>query len=64
MTVEKALAEIERCLGTQFDEHIGRIFISSNIYELWDILQYGFSKMCENASFTDYGALAVGTLIK
>jgi len=33
MTVEQALAEIERGLGSQFDEKLGRIFLESDVYQ-------------------------------
>jgi hypothetical protein len=45
MTVEQALTEIEKTLGTQFDENIGRVFINSNVYQLWDIIQDGFAEV-------------------
>ena len=45
MSLEKALSEIEKGLGTQFDEKVGRVFIDSDVYQLWDIIQYGFSEV-------------------
>jgi HD-GYP domain-containing protein (c-di-GMP phosphodiesterase class II) len=64
MTVEQALTEIERTLGTQFDQHIGRVFINSNVHQLWDIIQDGFAEVYGNKDFLEYGAVAVGTLIR
>lgn len=66
MTVEAALEEIERGLGTQFDERIGRVFLESDIARLWEILQGGPSLwgMYETGSISQYGATAVGTLIR
>lgn len=66
MTVEQALAEIEKGLGTQFDEKIGRIFLDSDVYHLWDILQGGpaFAGVYGNDAFAEYGTAAVGTLIR
>ena len=64
MTVEQALAEIEKGLGTQFDEKVGRIFINSDVYHLWDIMQDGFSKIYGDSNFPEYGTVAVGSIIR
>ncbi len=66
MTVEQALAEIEKGLGTQFDEKVGGLFLKSDVYRLWEILQGGpgLSGPYENEDFADYGATAIGTLIR
>lgn len=44
LTLEAALKEIEDGLGTQFDPQIGRIFLDSDVYYLWKIIQEGFAK--------------------
>jgi len=64
--VEQALAEVEKGLGTQFDEKIGRIFLDSDVYRLWDILQGGpgFVGVYGEGSLSEYGATAVGTLVR
>jgi len=64
MTVEQALAEIERGLGTQFDEKLGRIFLESDVYRLWDIVRDGFSEIYGSNNSEEYGTAAVGTLIR
>ncbi|MHC4679638.1 MAG: HD-GYP domain-containing protein [Planctomycetota bacterium] len=64
MTVEQALAEIEKGLGTQFDEKLGRIFLESDVYRLWNIIRDGFSELYDNGNAEEYGAAAVGTLIR
>jgi len=66
MTIDQAVAEIERGLGSQFDEHVGRIFLDSDVCRLWEILQGGpgFAGTYENDSFAEYGTVAVGTLIR
>ena len=64
MTVEEALAEIEKGLGTQFDEKIGRIFIESDVYRLWDIMQDEVTEIYGTGNLSEYGAVAVGTLIR
>ena len=64
MTVEQALAEIEKGLGTQFDEKIGRIFLESDVSELWNIIRDGFSEIYSGSTSEEYGTAAVGTLIR
>ncbi len=64
MTVEQALAEIEKGLGTQFDEKVGRVFLDSDVRQLWDITQDGFSEVYRSSDSAEYGAAAVGTLIR
>lgn len=64
MNVEQALAEIEKGLGTQFDEKIGRVFLESDVSELWEIIRDGFSEFNGNSTSEEYGTAAVGTLIR
>jgi len=64
MTVEQALAEIEKGLSTQFDEKIGRVFLKSDVYRLWDIMQDGFAEIYGTSGSSEYGTVAVGTLIR
>ncbi len=64
MTVEQALAEIEKELGTQFDEKVGRVFLDSDVRLLWDIIQNGFSEIYRSSDSVEYGTAAVGTLIR
>ena len=66
LSVPAALAEVEKGLGTQFDENIGRLFLESNIYELWDAIQDGSEFIGQHGSnsFAEYGKVAVGTLIQ
>jgi HD-GYP domain-containing protein (c-di-GMP phosphodiesterase class II) len=64
LTVDAALEEIEKRLGTQFDKQIGEIFINSDVYHLWDIMQQDSPKTYGADDFSQYGSLAVGTLIK
>jgi len=64
LTVEQAIAEIEKGLGTQFDEKVGRVFINSDVYQLWDIMQDSLTEIYGNNNFLEYGAVAVGTLIR
>ena len=63
MSVEQALAEVEKNLGTQFDEKIGRVFLESDVYRLWEVLQEGFGEIYGSGSSVEYGTAAVGTLI-
>ncbi len=64
MSVEQALAEIEKGLGTQFDRKVGRVFLDSDVYQLWEIIQNGFSEIYGSSDSVEYGAAAVGTLIR
>ncbi len=64
MSVERALDEIRKGLGTQFDESIGRLFLESDVYRLWDMIQEGGPESYDAAHFADYGTDAVGTLLR
>lgn len=63
MTIDAALAEIKARLGQQFDPDLGRLFIESDINQLWWIMQDGMVEHYYNDSFSAYGIEAVGTLI-
>jgi HD-GYP domain-containing protein (c-di-GMP phosphodiesterase class II) len=65
-SVEEALEEIRKGLGTQFDERVAGVFLNSDVYRLWDIIiQNGpdFIGIYGSGSFSEYGIAAVGTLI-
>ncbi len=64
MTVEQAVAEIEKGLGTQFDEKIGRVFLDGDVYDLWDSIRDGKSEIYHNGASADYGTAAVEMLIR
>jgi HD-GYP domain-containing protein (c-di-GMP phosphodiesterase class II) len=64
LTVEEAIAEVEKRLGTQFDETVGRCFIKSDVFHLWDLMEEGTMKTYGADDFSQYGSVAVGTLIK
>ncbi len=64
MTVTETLAEIEKGLDTQFDEKVGRAFINSDVYHLWDIMQDGFAEIYGSREFAEYGTVAVGSIIR
>ena len=64
MSIKRAIAEIEKNLGTQFDSEVGRIFLDSDIQKLWDIIQDGFIERWDYSNFSEYGTIAVGTLIR
>jgi HD-GYP domain-containing protein (c-di-GMP phosphodiesterase class II) len=63
MTIDKALEEIRSKLGQQFDPEIGKVFVESDIQQLWWIMQDGMVEHYYNDSFSAYGIEAVGTLI-
>ena len=64
MTIEQALAEIERGLGSQFDEKIGRIFLDSDVYKLWDSIKDGLKEINQSSTSSEYGTAAVEMLIR
>ena len=64
MTIEQALEEIEKGLNSQFDMNVGRIFLNSDVYRLWDIMQKSTGGAYDNQVLAEYGSLAVGTLVR
>jgi HD-GYP domain-containing protein (c-di-GMP phosphodiesterase class II) len=64
MSVEHALEEIRNGLGTQFDQEIGEVFLKSDVYYLWSLIQDGERQSYDTADFADYGTEAVGTLLR
>ncbi len=64
MTVDFALDQIRQGLGTQFDEEVGAIFLESDIYHLWDLMQGNSPSTYGAGHFADYGTTAVGTLLR
>jgi HD-GYP domain-containing protein (c-di-GMP phosphodiesterase class II) len=64
LSVEHALGEIRKGLGTQFDTKIGELFLASDIYHLWDMIQESGLQTSDTAHFADYGTAAVGTLLR
>jgi HD-GYP domain-containing protein (c-di-GMP phosphodiesterase class II) len=59
-----ALAEIRKGMGTQFDSQIAGVFLDSDIDKLWRIIQDGFIENWDYSNFSEYGAVAVGALIR
>jgi HD-GYP domain-containing protein (c-di-GMP phosphodiesterase class II) len=64
MTVEEARAEIEKRLGTQFDKKVGRVFINSDVHQLWNIMQEGLAEIYESGNLSEYSTAAVGALVR
>ncbi len=64
MTLEYALNQIREGLGTQFDEQVGTVFLESDIYHLWDLMQGDGPSLYGAGHFADYGTTAVGTLLR
>jgi HD-GYP domain-containing protein (c-di-GMP phosphodiesterase class II) len=64
MTVEQSLEEIEKCSGTQFDENVSRVFLNSDVYYLWSFIQEELTEDFGTGNLSQYGAVAVGTLIR
>jgi HD-GYP domain-containing protein (c-di-GMP phosphodiesterase class II) len=63
-TIEEARTEIEKGLGRQFDEKVGRVFINSDVHQLWDIMQEGLAEIYGNGNLSEYGTAAVGELVR
>jgi hypothetical protein len=55
---------MEKGFGTQFDAKVGRVFLESDVYQLWSIIRDGFSEIYRSSNFLEYGTAAVGTLIR
>jgi HD-GYP domain-containing protein (c-di-GMP phosphodiesterase class II) len=64
MSLKRAIDEITKASGTQFDPEIVRVFLDSDINKLWSIIQDGFIESWDYSSFTEYGATAVGALLQ
>jgi len=64
MSIERALDEVRKGLGTQFDARIGEVFLESDIQHLWEIIQEGDLQGYDTARLADYGTEAVGTLLR
>ncbi|OQA03278.1 MAG: Cyclic di-GMP phosphodiesterase response regulator RpfG [Planctomycetes bacterium ADurb.Bin401] len=64
LSPQEAIDEITANLGEQFDPDIGEIFIKSDIKKMWEIIQSGKMDEYYTDNFSNYGALAVGALLK
>lgn len=64
MSIRRALSEIEKGIGTQFDSDVARAFLDSDIDKLWRIIQDGFIETWDYSNFAEYGVDAVGALIR
>lgn len=64
MSLKRALAEIEKGKGTQFDPEIVDVFLDSDIEKLWHIIQDGFIETWDYSNFGEFGTKAVGVLLR
>jgi HD-GYP domain-containing protein (c-di-GMP phosphodiesterase class II) len=64
MSVDCALTEIEKGLGSQFNREIGELFLNSDVKKMWSVIQDGFIERFDYSNFSEYGSTAVGTLIR
>jgi len=64
MSIDRAIGEIEKGFGSQFNREIGEVFINSDIKKLWSVIQDGFIERWDYSNFDEYGSKAVGTLIR
>ena len=64
MDIDTAIDQIRRNTGTQFDEEVAKVFLESDVKKLWAIIQDGFIESWDYSNFAEYGAEAVGTLLR
>lgn len=64
LSIEHALEEIRRGLGTQFDKTVGMVFLESDVHHLWELIQDGCAQMYGTGDLADYGTSAVETLLR
>jgi HD-GYP domain-containing protein (c-di-GMP phosphodiesterase class II) len=64
MSIRRALTEVEKGLGTQFDPVVTRAFLDSPVDQLWKVIQDGFIETWNYSNFEEYGTKAVGALIR
>lgn len=64
MSIRRALSEIQKGVGTQFDPEVVQSFLDSDIEKLWRIIQDGFIESWDYSNFSEYGVEAVGSLIR
>ncbi len=64
LSIRRAVNEIKKGLGAQFDETVGTVFLESDLKQLWDSIQDGFIESWDYSNFSEYGAQAVGTLLQ
>jgi HD-GYP domain-containing protein (c-di-GMP phosphodiesterase class II) len=64
MSIDDALEQIRKGLGTQFDEKLGTLFLNSDIEALWDLIQGNGPLVYGRKQLVDYGTEAVGTLLR
>jgi HD-GYP domain-containing protein (c-di-GMP phosphodiesterase class II) len=64
MSIKRAMDEIEKAIGTQFDGKVAKVFLESDVRKLWNIIQDGFIESWDYSNFSEYGTVAVGALVR
>ncbi len=64
LSIEHALDEIRRGLGSQFDQRVGTIFLESDVHHLWELIQEDSAGIYGATDLADYGTDAVETLLR
>lgn len=64
MSIRRAVEEIRKNLGKQFDPVIGKLFLASDITKLWSIIHDGFIESWDYSNFSEFGSRAVTTLLR
>ncbi len=64
MSLDRAIEQIEKGLGTQFDPDAGKAFINGDVKNLWRVIQDGYLETWDFSNFAEYGSEAIGTLLR
>lgn len=64
MSIRRALAEVEKGSGVQFDPAVVQTFLGSPVEHLWEVIQDEFIETWDFSNFEEYGIKAVGALIR
>ena len=64
LSLDIAIEQIKKNIGTQFDEQVANAFLESDLYSLWAILQEENNNIWQRNELVEYSTGAVGALIK
>ncbi|HRU14442.1 MAG TPA: HD domain-containing protein [Anaerohalosphaeraceae bacterium] len=64
MSIRRALTEVEKGSGVQFDPAVVQTFLGSPVEHLWEVIQDEFIETWDFSNFEEYGIKAVGALIR
>lgn len=64
LSIEHALDEIRRGLGSQFDQTVGTVFLEGDVHHLWELIQEDSAQIYGASDLADYGTTAVESLLR